>query len=198
MVTACFERLLTDERGTMNRLASALLLAGCLLATPVLAALKLGNPAPDFTAQAVVGGQVFSFSLAEALKKGPVVLYFFPKAFTTGCTAEAHDFAEASGRFAAAGATLIGMSADGIETLQRFSTQECSAKFPVAADPDLQVIRAYDSLLVRNTGANVAERVSYVIAPNDTIAYVYRDNNPDKHVEKTLAALGRLKPKQGG
>ena len=129
----------------MNRLASALLLAGCLVATPVLAALKLGNPAPDFTAQAAVGGQVFSFSLAEALKKGPVVLYFFPKAFTTGCTAEAHDFAEASGRFAAAGATLIGMSADGIETLQRFSTQECSAKFPVAADPDLKVIRAYDS-----------------------------------------------------
>jgi thioredoxin-dependent peroxiredoxin len=180
----------------MNRFASALLLAGCLVATPVLAALKLGNPAPEFTAQAAVGGHVFTFSLAEALKKGPVVLYFFPKAFTTGCTAEAHDFAEASERFAAAGATLIGMSADGIDTLQRFSTQECSAKFPVAADPDLKVIRAYDSLVVRNSGAGVAERVSYVITPDDRIAYIYRDNNPDKHVENTLTALGQLQPKK--
>src|SRR5271156_771857 len=126
-------------RKTMNRLAAAVLLFGCVLATPSLAALKPGDVAPDFTAQAAVGGREFSFSLAEALKKGPVVLYFFPRAFTSGCTAEAHEFAEAADRFAAAGATLIGMSSDNIGTLHEFSNKECSAKFPVAADPDLKV-----------------------------------------------------------
>src|ERR1700735_5104951 len=104
----------------MKRSAIAALLFGCVLATPSLAALKPGDVAPDFTAQAAVGGQEFAFSLADSLKKGPVVLYFFPKAFTSGCTVEAHEFAEASEKFQAAGATLIGMSSDNIGTLHDF------------------------------------------------------------------------------
>src|SRR6478752_3762727 len=95
-------------------LATALLLGA--FATPAYANMKVGDTAPAFTAQATVGGDQFTFSLADALKKGPVVLYFFPKAFTKGCTAEAHDFAEAAGKYKAAGATLIGMSADNIDT----------------------------------------------------------------------------------
>ncbi|HUN49677.1 MAG TPA: redoxin domain-containing protein [Candidatus Sulfotelmatobacter sp.] len=179
----------------MNRFA-ALPLLFCLLATPAAAALKAGDPAPDFTAEAAIGGHEFSFSLAEALKKGPVVLYFFPRAFTSGCTAEAHEFAEAAAEFSAAGATLIGMSSDNIGTLHQFSAQECSAKFPVAADPDLTVIRAYDSVMARIPGiGGVASRVSYVIAPDGKVAYVYQNNSPDKHVENTLAAVRKLQGK---
>src|SRR2546430_868616 len=136
----------------MRIATTALVLAG-VLATPCFAAMKLGDKAPDFTTQAAVGGEEFSFSLANALKKGPVVLYFFPKAFTKGCTAEAHAFAEAAASFTAAGATLIGLSADDIGTLHKFSTQECSAKFPVAADPDLKVIKSYDTVLTLQSGA---------------------------------------------
>ena len=183
----------------MNRLAAAVLLLGCVLAAPSYAALKPGDAAPDFTAQAAVGGREFSFSLAEALKRGPVVLYFFPKAFTSGCTIEAHEFAEAAERFSAAGATLIGMSSDDIGTLHEFSSKECSAKFPVAADPDLKVIRAYDSVFARILGiGGVADRVSYVITRDGKIAYVYQDDDPDKHVENTLAAVRKLQEKPGG
>ncbi len=173
----------------MKRVVAVALALGCVLAAPAFAALKPGAVAPDFTAPAAVGGQEFTFSLAEALKKGPVVLYFFPKAFTKGCTAEAHEFAEAAERFAAAGATLIGMSADDIGTLHQFSTQECSAKFPVAADPDLKVIRAYDSTLVRTGASDIADRISYVIAPDGKIINAYADRSPDKHVENTLPAV---------
>ena len=168
-------------------------LAAAVLAVPASAALKPGTKAPVFTAPGYLAGDPVTLSLAEALKKGPVVLYFFPKAFTTGCTAEAHDFAEASGRFAAAGATLIGMSADGIETLQRFSTQECSAKFPVAADPDLKVIKAYDSALIRVGSVGIADRISYVIGTDGKVVYSYSDRNPDKHVANTLAVVKELK-----
>src|SRR5437763_12331094 len=110
--------------------AAALVLAA---ATPAIDDMKPGDTAPSFAARAAVGGEEFTFSLADALKKGPVVLYFFPKAFTKGCTAEAHAFAEAAEKYKAHGATLIGMSADDIGTLQKFSIQECSAKFPVAS-----------------------------------------------------------------
>ncbi len=180
----------------MTRIATLALLFGCALAASASAAMKLGDKAPDFTAQAAVGGDEFTFSLANALKKGPVVLYFFPKAFTKGCTAEAHAFAEAAASFTAAGATLIGMSADDIGTLHKFSTQECSAKFPVAADPDLKVIRSYDTTLTLQSGATVADRVSYVIAPDGKVAYAYADRNPDKHVENTLAAVKELQLKK--
>ncbi len=177
----------------MTRTATLALLLGCVFATPSFAALKPGDAAPDFTAKVALGGQESTFKLADALKKGPVVLYFFPKAFTTGCTAEAHEFAEAAASYAAAGATLIGMSADNIDTLHKFSLQECGSKFPVAADPDLSVIKAYDSALIRVGSVGIADRISYVISPEGKIVYAYSDRNPDKHVENTLAAVKALK-----
>jgi peroxiredoxin len=130
----------------MKRLGLFWVIVASLVATPALAALKPGDPAPDFTAESAVGGKDFTFSLAEALKCGPVVLYFYPKSFTRGCMIEAHEFAEAAESFAQAGATLIGMSKDSIEIQGRFSTEECRDKFPVAADPALTVIRLYDAL----------------------------------------------------
>jgi peroxiredoxin len=175
----------------MKRFLATTLLLGAL-ATPAFAALKPGDKAPDFTAKATVGGDEFNFTLADALKKGPVVLYFFPKAFTKGCTAEAHEFAEATEQFKAAGATLIGMSADDIGTLHKFSTQECSSKFPVAADPDLKVIKAFDSVM---EGKNLSDRTSFVIGQDGKVAYVYSDRNPDKHVENTLTAVKALTKK---
>src|SRR5476651_958389 len=120
----------TPGEKIMTRIATLALAFGCILATPAFAALKPGDAAPDFTAKAAVGGDEFIFSLAGALKKGPVVLYFFSKAFTKGCTAEAHEFAEAAEKYKEAGATLIGMSADNIGELHKFSLQECSSKFP--------------------------------------------------------------------
>ncbi len=179
----------------MMRFVSTAVVLGSLLSTAALAAMKPGDAAPDFTAPATLGGHEFSFSLAEALMKGPVVLYFFPKAFTTGCTAEAHDFAEAAASYTAAGATLIGMSADNIGVLHKFSLQECGSKFPVAADPDLKVIKAYDSALIRVGSIGVADRISYVISTDGKIAYAYSDRNPDKHVENTLAAVKALPKK---
>jgi peroxiredoxin len=162
-----------------------------ILVTPAWADLKPGAAAPDFTAQAAVGGRDFTFSLSESLKRGPVVLYFYPKSFTRGCTIEAHQFAEAADSFTAVGATLIGMSRDTIETQRKFSTEECRDKFPVAADPDLDVTRAYDavSTRVRPSGESLSDRISYVIAPDHTILYTYTDSSPDKHVENTLAAV---------
>ena len=179
----------------MKRTATVILMLAAALATPSFAAMKPGDMAPTFSAQAAVGGEEFTFSLADALKKGPVVLYFFPKAFTKGCTAEAYAFAEAAEQYKAQGATLIGMSADDIGTLHKFSTQECSAKFPVAADPDLKVIKSYDTVLTLQSGATVADRVSYVIAPDGKIAYTYASRDPDKHVANTLDEVMRLMKK---
>jgi thioredoxin-dependent peroxiredoxin len=175
----------------MKRTLSVALLFGAI-AMPALAALKPGDAAPDFTAPATLGGNEFIFSRSDALKKGPVVLYFFPKAFTKGCTAEAQAFAEATAQFHAAGATLIGMSADDIGTLQKFSIQECSSKFPVAADPGLKVIKAFDSVM---EGRNISDRTSYVIGQDGKVVYAYSDRNPDKHVENTLGAVKTLAKK---
>ncbi len=171
---------------------STLLLAVCLglSATAAKAALKPGEAAPDFTVQAAIGGKDFSFSLAEALQKGPVVLYFYPKSFTRVCTIEAHEFAEAFDNFAAAGASLIGISSDTIEMQREFSTKECRDKFPVGADPSLSVIKAYDvGFNLPILGAAFANRISYVIAPDGKILYCYADSNPEKHIENTLAAV---------
>jgi peroxiredoxin len=175
----------------MKRLTVWFAVFGGLLTTPLCAALKPGDAAPDFTAQAAVGGKDFTFSLSDALKRGPVVLYFYPKSFTRGCTIEAHEFAEAAASFAEAGATLIGMSKDTIETQRDFSTQECRDKFPVAADPALTVIHAYDALRpgVTASGETVSDRISYVIAPEGTVLYSYADPKPDKHIENTLAVV---------
>jgi len=157
-------------------------------AAPASAALKSGADAPDFTAPAAIGGKDFVFSLAEALKKGPVVLYFYPKSFTRGCTIEAHEFAENFDNFSAAGASLIGVSADTIATQREFSTKECRDKFPVAADPDLSVIDAYDAKRDRPSrdGDTVSDRISYVVTPDGKIGFTYVSADPLEHVATTL------------
>ncbi len=157
-----------------------------LLASPLHAALKPGADAPDFTTQATLAGKPFTFALADALKSGPVVLYFYPAAFTHGCTIEAHDFAEATDRFKALGATVIGVSHDSIETLNGFSVSECRSKFAVASDADLRISKAYDAKIPLTSYAN---RTSYVIAPTGKIIYTYSALDPDKHVENTMAAI---------
>jgi peroxiredoxin len=134
------------------------------------------------------GGNVppFTFALAAALKSGPVVLYFYPAAFTKGCTVEAHEFAEATAKFNALGATVIGVSHDDIDTLNKFSVTECRNKFAVAADPDLKIAKSYDARIPLVSYAN---RTSYVIAPTGKIIYAYSALSPDEHVANTLAAV---------
>ena len=177
----------------VRRILGAIALAA-LAAAPALAALDNGAKAPDFTLQATQGGKVFSFSLADALKKGPVVLYFYPAAFTSGCTMEAHEFADAIDQYKALGATVIGVSHDPIDKLQKFSVSECRSKFAVAADTDQTVEKAYDAVLEK--APQYANRTSYVIAPDGTVIYSYTNLEPDKHVENTLAALKAWKAKQ--
>jgi peroxiredoxin len=169
----------------MRRLLALLLLS--LAAGAALAALKQGDRAPDFTTQASLAGKTFTFSLAEALRKGPVVLYFYPAAFTSGCTTEAHDFAAATARFAALGATVIGVSHDDVATLNRFSVSACRSKFAVASDVDQHIMKAYDAVLLLDP--RLANRTSYVISPEGTILYAYTALNPDQHVQNTMAAV---------
>jgi peroxiredoxin len=174
-------------RRTLSLLAASL----ALLSTPAaFAALAVGAPAPTFTADAAVGGQAFKFNLAETLKKGPVVLYFYPKAFTSGCTVEAHNFAEATDKFKAMGATVIGISADDIETLKKFSIEACRSKFAVAADAGGKVMKDYDAALRLLPGT--ADRISYLIAPDGKVAAVFASLNPDGHVEAMLKAAEQL------
>jgi thioredoxin-dependent peroxiredoxin len=151
------------------------------------ATLQPGASAPDFTTHATLAGKAFQFSLADALKKGPVVLYFYPAAFTPGCTVEAHEFAEATADFKALGATVIGVSHDDIETLNKFSVSECRNKFAVAADPDQHIMKAYDAVLKMKP--SLADRTSYVISPEGKILYSYSALSPDQHVANTLAAV---------
>jgi peroxiredoxin len=161
--------------------------ATALIAVPAFAALPDGTKAPDFSTQASLAGKAFKFSLADALKKGPVVLYFYPAAFTPGCTVEAHEFAEATDKFKALGATVIGVSHDPIEKLNQFSVSECRNKFAVASDADGTVMKNYDAILP--VKPEYANRTSYVIAPTGVIIYSYTDLKPDKHVENTMAAV---------
>ncbi|HEY4112799.1 MAG TPA: peroxiredoxin [Rhizomicrobium sp.] len=169
----------------------SIIASACLLvavgAVPAAAALSIGTQAPDFTTQAALGGKEFTFSLADALKKGPVVLYFFPAAFTTGCTQEAHDFAEASDKFAALGATVIGVTAGNANRVTEFSSVECRNKFAVAADPDEKVVKAYDAALKQKP--EWSDRTSYVIAPDGKILLAYTNLDPSQHVALTLAAV---------
>jgi peroxiredoxin Q/BCP len=165
-----------------------------LLASPLYAALKPGDAAPDFTAQATLAGVPFKFSLAEALKSGPVVLYFYPAAFSKGCTVEAHEFAEATDKFKALGATVIGVSHDDIDTLNKFSVSDCRNKFAVASDADHKITKEYDATLFFFTP--YSDRTSYVIAPTGKIVYAYTALNPDKHVENTMAAVVKWRADQ--
>jgi len=158
-----------------------------ILTPTAIAALNVGDIAPDFTAQASLGGKEFTYSLAATLKDGPVVVYFYPAAFTKGCTVEAHNFAEAMPKYRELGASVIGVSSDTIETLNKFSVSECQSKFPVASDASHAIMKAYDAVLLWKT--HYASRISYVITPDGRIAYRYSDMNPDKHVENTLTAV---------
>jgi peroxiredoxin (alkyl hydroperoxide reductase subunit C) len=179
----------TSEDIDMKRsIVTALACAGLtLFASSAFATLKPGDHAPDFTTQASLGGKTYTYSLADQLKKGPVVVYFYPAAFTKGCTIEAHDFAEAVDQYKKYGATVIGVSHDNIATLTKFSVSECRSKFPVAADENSAIIKSYDASMPMH--AAMANRVSYVIAPNGTVLYEYTSLSPDKHVENTLNAV---------
>lgn len=165
--------------------ASALAFAAV---SPALAQLAEGAKAPNFSTQAALAGKDFGFSLAAALSKGPVVLYFYPKAFTSGCTLEANAFAEAMPQFKAAGASVIGMSNDDIDTLKRFSREECRDAFPVGvASP--KVIAAYD---VAMGSSGLASRTSYVIGRDGKVVTVYSSGDYRGHVTKTLEAVRKL------
>jgi peroxiredoxin len=173
----------------MRKLLFALIVTS-LAAAPATAALKIGTKAPDFTTTGAVGGKEFKLHLAQQLKKGPVVLYFFPKAFTSGCTAEAHAFSESIGDFKKAGAQVIGMSADNIATLKDFSVKECRSAFPVAtATPATQ--KAYDVAWAEHPG--ITTRTSYVIDRRGKVVMVHDDLDFSQHVAKTLAAVQALK-----
>lgn len=168
------------------------------VSTPASAELAVGARAPDFTARGALAGREISFTLSKALKKGPVVLYFYPKAFTQGCTLEARAFAEASGDFARAGASVIGMSNDDVPTLQRFSKDECRDRFTVAAASP-QVIAGYDVALKPRAGmpanmpTGLASRTSYVISSKGKVVFVHSNMDWRDHVRLTLDAVRKLK-----
>jgi peroxiredoxin len=164
----------------------------CSLLTPLAeAALDIGDKAPDFTTTAARAGKPFQFSLTSALAKGPVVLYFFPMAFSDGCSIEAHSFAEAITQFEAMGATVVGVSRDDIDILSRFSVQACNGKFAVASDESMAIARSFDAVM--QTRTDYANRISYVIAPSGKVVYSYLSLDPSRHVSNTLAALRDLK-----
>lgn len=175
---------------------AALALAALALPGAALAELPVGARAPVFATQGSLAGRAMAVNLRQALRRGPVVLYFYPKAFTQGCTLEAHAFAEAHDRFAALGATVIGMSNDDLPTLQRFSSEACRDKFAVAvATP--AIIAAYDvSLRREGLPAGLANRTSYVIARNGRIAFVHSDLDYRDHVRLTLAAVEALRKRR--
>lgn len=160
-----------------------------LCALPAHAALKVGATAPEFTAAGYQGGKPLTFDLDASLKKGPVVLYFFPAAHTSGCNLEAHLFADAIDQFHAQGATVIGITAGNIDQLAAFSTEteHCSGKFPVASDPNAAIARSYQATLALRPGWS--DRTSYVIAPGGKILLAYSNLSPDQHVAQTLAAV---------
>ena len=176
----------------------SLIAAGLALALPTAAKAELpaGAKAPNFIARGALGGKLFTVNLAQALKRGPVVLYFYPKAFTQGCTLEAHAFAEATADFRAAGATVIGLSNDDFPTLQRFSTEGCRDKFAVASATPA-VVKAYDVDLMRDgKSTGYTKRTSYVIGQDGRIALVHSDMDYKDHVRTTLAAVQAMKAKK--
>jgi thioredoxin-dependent peroxiredoxin len=192
----------------MRRLGLGVLLVA-MAAGPGFAALASGDKAPEFTAKASRAGKEFAFSLAAALEKGPVVVYFYPSAFTTGCDIEAHTFAESMAAFDAAGATVIGVSQDSIGRLNAFSAdpQYCAGKVAVASDPDGAIARSYDLKTVPGKPGmkdargdeidhGFTERTTFVVGRDGSIAATFSSSadkiNPAQHVEKALAAVQRL------
>lgn len=169
--------------------AAATIAASAFLAGPAMAHLAVGATAPEFSAPGYQAGKPLTFDLKAALKKGPVVLYFFPAAHTSGCNAEAHMFADAMDQFKAQGATVIGVTAGNLDQLAAFSaeTEHCSGKFPVASDPNAAIAKIYDSTLALRPGWS--NRTSYVISPDGKIDFVYSDLNANEHVNMTLDAV---------
>jgi len=168
-------------------LITAVACLGILMASPALADLKIGDKAPDFKLKAATNGTVGDFSLQDALKSGPVVVYFYPKAFTSGCSMEAHEFSEAIDKFKAKHVTVLGVSTDAIATLQKFSSETCQGKFPVAADTDGKVTTAYDAKMGM---MNMANRISYVVGTDGKITFVHNDGDASTHVSSLLTAVG--------
>jgi peroxiredoxin len=168
-------------------------LGTALLATPSFAALEVGSKAPRFTAPAYLAGEPFEYKLAKALKKGPVVVYFFPAPHTSGCNVEAHLFSEAIDEFKAQGATVIGVTAGNLDQLAAFSkeTEHCGGKFPVAADAGAKIARQYDAILEKKP--EWSNRTSYVISQQGTIMHAYSELSPKDHVKETLQAVKLLK-----
>jgi peroxiredoxin len=180
-----------------------------LLAIPVMAALKVADKAPDFSARASLAGKQFNFSLEDALKKGPVVVYFYPSAYTKGCDLEAHTFAENKDKFDAAGATIIGVSADSIERLDAFSADPdyCAGKIPVASDADRKIAGSYNltsaaakagmkDVRGNEIGHDFIERVTFVIGKDHKIIATFSSAedkvSPDQHVAKALEIVQKL------
>jgi peroxiredoxin len=180
-----------------------------LLGLPILAALKVADKAPDFSTRASLAGKEFNFSLQDALKKGPVVVYFYPSAYTKGCDLEAHTFAQEKDKFDAAGATIIGVSADSIARLNTFSAdpEYCAGKFPVASDADRKIANSYN--LTANSAKpgmkdvrgveidhDFIERVTFVIGKDHkiiaTLSSADDKLSPDQHVEKALEIVQKL------
>ena len=174
-------------------LASALLLACGAFAAPASAALKPGDAAPGFKAPAYLAGKPFTFDLADALKRGPVVVYFFPAAHTSGCNLEAHLFSEATDKFKGEGVSVVGVTAGNVDQLADFSkeTEHCGGKFPVAADPGAKIAAEYDAVLAKKP--EWSDRTSYLIATDGKIVAVHSDLNPNLHVKSMLDAAAALK-----
>lgn len=172
---------------------AALGLVAIAFAAPSFAALAPGAKAPAFTASAYLAGKPFTYKLADALKKGPVVVYFFPAAHTPGCNLEARQFSVAIDDFKAQGASVIGITAGNVDELAAFSkeTEHCGGKFPVAADPGAKIAKQYDATL--SAKPEWSSRTSYVISPSGAIAHVYSDLNPNQHVKEMLEAVKSLK-----
>ena len=169
-----------------KRIAVTAAVLGLAATAPAFAGLPEGSKAPEFKLQAALAGDTSTFDLKKALKKGPVVLYFFPAAFTSGCTQEAHEFAEASDSFEKLHATIVGVTAGNADRVAEFSKVECRNKFRVAADPGAKVAAQYQSQMEGNP--LLSDRTSFVIAPDGKILLSYTDKDPHAHIEKTLAA----------
>ena len=174
---------------TRTFIAAASAAAIALLATPAAAALSVGTKAPSFAAKGARAGKEVSFDLAKALKKGPVVLYFFPAAFTSGCNIEANAFASKIADFRKAGATVIGMTAGNVDRLKEFSAKECAGQFTVAAASS-SVIKGYDVDLAAKPGWTT--RTTYVIAKDGRVADAFTDMAPNGHISRSLAAVHKL------
>ncbi|MDH4124649.1 MAG: peroxiredoxin [Gammaproteobacteria bacterium] len=185
----------------MKRFALSLL-AATILALPALAALTVGDTAPVFVARASLAGEEFDYSLGDALKKGPVVVYFYPSAYTQGCNIQAHEFATRMDEFTAAGASVIGVSLDSIERLNDFSAdpEYCAGKLTVASDASGEIARSYDiAVRERREGATdtrgveidhgFAERTTFIVATDGKIMATIGGVSPMENVQKSLEAV---------